>query len=57
MCADEVNEQLTKWGVEMAKQLPQLGLADERDVRKRMDAYTECMTKVMLQPAAEMPPK
>ena len=59
-CADKVNENMTKWGTEMAKTA---GKADEKPdpemVKKStetMTKYTECMTKIMMAGAAE-PPK
>ncbi len=52
-CADKVNEDMTKWGTEMAKNA---GAAkDEKpdpDLAKKsadvMTKYTECMTKIMM---------
>src|SRR3954470_1822770 len=56
-CADKVNEEMTKWGTEMAKNA---GAAkDEKpdpDLAKKsadiMTKYTECMTKLMMAGAA-----
>ncbi len=51
-CADKVNEDMSKWGMEMAKSA---GSYDERpdpDMARRsaeiMTRYTECMTKLMM---------
>jgi len=52
-CADKVNEEMTKWGTEMAKNA---GAAKEEkpdpDMAKKsadiMTKYTECMTKLMM---------
>jgi hypothetical protein len=63
-CADKVNEDMTKWGTEMAKTA---GAAkDEKpdpDLAKKsadiMTKYTECMTKLMMagmdKPAGDKP--
>ena len=54
-CADKVNEDMTKWGTEMAK----TASYDERpdpDMAKRsadiMTKYVDCMTKLMMADAA-----
>jgi len=51
-CADKVNEEMTKWGTEMAKNA---GKGDEKpdpEMAKKsadiMTKYTECMTKLMM---------
>src|SRR5688572_18597649 len=51
-CVDKVNEDMTKWGTEMAKTA---GKADDKpdpDLAKKsadiMTKYTECMTKIMM---------
>jgi hypothetical protein len=51
-CADKVNEEMTKWGTEMAKSA---GKGDEKpdpEIAKKsadiMTKYTECMTKLMM---------
>jgi hypothetical protein len=52
-CADKVNEEMTKWGTEMAKNAG--GKTDEKpdpEIAKKsadiMTKYTECMTKLMM---------
>jgi hypothetical protein len=56
-CADKVNEEMTKWGAEMAKHGD--GMADTKphpDVKKSADLttkYSECMTKLMIGGAAK----
>ena len=59
-CADKVNEEMTKWGTEMAKTA---GAAKEEkpdpELAKKsadiMTKYTECMTKLMMAGAGAPP--
>jgi hypothetical protein len=50
-CADKVNEEMTKWGTEMAKS-PRKDEKPSVELAKRaaeiMTRYTECMTKLMM---------
>lgn len=55
VCADKVNEEMTKWGTEMAKNAS--GKSDDKpdpQIAKKsadiMTKYTECMTKVYMSP-------
>ena len=52
-CADKVNEEMTKWGTEMAKNAkPGDAEKPDPDLAKKsadvMTKYTECMTKLMM---------
>ena len=52
-CADKVNEEMTKWGTEMAKNAkPGEAEKPDPDLAKKsadiMTKYTECMTKLMM---------
>jgi len=60
-CADKVNEDMTKWGTEMAKTAG-AGAKDEKpdpEMAKKsadiMTKYTECMTKIMMAGAGAPP--
>ncbi len=59
-CADRVNEELTRWSTEMARDAGQVRdhKPDEEAMKKMVDAgtrYGECMTKVMGEPYATPP--
>lgn len=53
-CADKVNEELTKWGTEMAKKASSNDDAPSPELARKaadiMTRYTECMTKLMMGP-------
>jgi len=56
-CADKVNEDMTKWGTEMAKTAGKDEKPDPELAKKSADImtkYTECMTKLMM--AGATPP-
>jgi hypothetical protein len=62
-CADKVNDDMTKWGVEMAKTADRDAKPDPELAKKSADImqkYTECMTKIMMAGAGmgswELPP-
>ena len=49
-CADKVNDDMTKWGTEMAKNSRPDGRPSQDVIKKSVDVmtkYTECMTKLM----------
>lgn len=58
-CAEGINNEMTRWGEEMAKKAPPKNQQPSEDEQKRLmtavNAYTECMTKLMLdaQPPAD----
>jgi outer membrane biosynthesis protein TonB len=51
-CADKVNEEMTKWGTEMAKNAGKGDAKPDPEIAKKsadiMTKYTECMTKLMM---------
>ncbi len=51
-CADKVQEEMTKWGTEMAKNAGDKGEKPDPEMVKKtteiMGKYTECMTKLMM---------
>jgi hypothetical protein len=52
-CADQVQEDLTKWGTEMAKKADRDERPDDETMKQITDLiqhYTECMTKLMVAP-------
>ncbi len=51
-CADNVNNSMTKWGEEMAKNAPAMNTkpteAEQKKVMEVVTKYTDCMTKLMM---------
>jgi hypothetical protein len=58
-CADAINNDMTNWGTEMSKKAPaknqQPSEAEQKRLMASVNAYTECMTKLMMEGATPPP--